>query len=444
MRRTATFALAVAATLALAPAAWSTPTVSFNMTGTPGNNGWFRGNVTIHWTVTEIGSVISSSGCELGQLVTTEGQTSHTCTVTFQGGSAQATATPKIDKTAPVVSGASPARGPDANGWYNHPVAVAFTGTDAVSGLASCSAPTYGGGDGSGVAVSGTCTDLAGNTSAPGGFSLNYDATAPSVAAAADRPPDGNGWYRKPVTVTFNGADATSGVESCTQPARYAGPDKAQVAIAGTCRDRAGNTAAGGLTTKYDATAPKLAGVAVQVEAEKRVARVRWKKPPDAVLVLIDRSPGVNGRTKTRVYKGTGQSFVDKTVRRGVRYRYEVLAADAAGNVAGTAVTATARPTLYAPLAGAVVRAPVRLAWEPFKGARFYNVQLFRGKTKVLSLWPTTARLRLPKAWRYLGRKQTLKAGRYTWFVWPALGTRAEPRYGRPLGSSTFVIRGGA
>ena len=75
---------------------------------------------------------------------------------------------------------------------------------------------------------------------------------------------------------------------------------------------------------------------------------------------------------------------------------------------------------------------------------RDHVVVMIQGKTKVLSLWPTTARLRLPKAWQYLGKRQTLRNGRYTWFVWPALGTRAKPRYGRPLGSSTFVIRGGA
>jgi hypothetical protein len=127
-----------------------------------------------------------------------------------------------------------------------------------------------------------------------------------------------------------------------------------------------------------------------------------------------------------------------------VRYRYELIASDAAGNVAGTAVTADARPALYLPAAGAVVRRPPLLAWEPFKGARYYNVQLHRNGVKVLSVWPTKPRLRLAKSWRYLGRKQALRPGLYRWFVWPALGTRAQPRFGRVLGSSTFRVRGGA
>ena len=53
----------------------------------------------------------------------------------------------KIDKTAPSVSGAALARAPDSNGWFNHPVAAAFSGQDAVSGIAGCSSPTYAGGD---------------------------------------------------------------------------------------------------------------------------------------------------------------------------------------------------------------------------------------------------------------------------------------------------------
>ena len=42
---------------------------------------------------------------------------------------------------------------------------------------------------------------------------LNYDATPPSVTgAAAERPPDGNGWYNHPVAIAFTGRDDTSGV----------------------------------------------------------------------------------------------------------------------------------------------------------------------------------------------------------------------------------------
>ena len=48
------------------------------------------------------------------------------------------TITVRRDATRAVSVTAARARGPDANGWYSRPVAVAFSGTDALSGIASC------------------------------------------------------------------------------------------------------------------------------------------------------------------------------------------------------------------------------------------------------------------------------------------------------------------
>src|SRR5207248_8049193 len=113
------------------------------------------------------------------------------------------TKTVKIDATAPTGIGAAPARSADANGWYRNPVTINWTGSDATSGIASCTSLSYNGPDGSSIAPSGSCTDQAGNTSAllilPNPF--KYDSTAPVFAASADRPPNANGWYRSPVTV---------------------------------------------------------------------------------------------------------------------------------------------------------------------------------------------------------------------------------------------------
>ena len=56
-------------------------------------------------------------------------------------------------------------------------------------------------------------------------------------------------------------------------------------------------------------------------------------------------------------------------------------------------------------------------------------------------MWPTKPELVLAKKWRYGGRQQRLLPGLYRWFVWPALGTRAQPRFGPSLGSSTFRVK---
>lgn len=349
------------------------------------------------------------------------------------------TITVRRDATPPQVTAATPSRPPDSGEWYRQPLSAAFAGTDATSGIASCATPSYGGGDGASVSVSGSCTDVAGNTSGAS-FGFKYDATPPAVTPSVDRPPDGHGWYRKPLTVSFAGADVTSGIAACTAPTRYAGPDLAKAAVVGSCRDAAGNVAEVGQAFQYDATAPKLPEAKAQVE--NGVARIVWKRSPDAVLVELERTPGVNGRPKTVVYRGNGVSFTDKTVHDGVRYRYEIRAADAAGNVTQKAVTAAvAQPALYRPEAGAAVRAPLVLAWKAAAGASYYNVQLHRNGIKVLTSWPKAATLRIGRTWRYAGKVQRLEPGRYRWYVWGARGTRAKPQYGKLLGSSTFVVK---
>ncbi len=60
-------------------------------------------------------------------------------------------------------------------------MSIRFAGTDATSGVRSCSAASYGGPDAAGISLSGTCTDVAGNTGS-GSIRLNYDATPPAAA----------------------------------------------------------------------------------------------------------------------------------------------------------------------------------------------------------------------------------------------------------------------
>jgi hypothetical protein len=176
------------------------------------------------------------------------------------GNSRQASFAMKYDATGPTVTGGSAARAPDANGWYNHPLVVSFAGSDATSGIESCGAPTYGGPDSATASVSGSCRDRAGNTSGAGSFSLKYDATAPEVVATASRAPNANGWYNSPLTVSFSASDPTSGVEACSAPQAYDGPDAASASVVGSCRDRAGNTRPRTLTLAYDTTAPTMSG----------------------------------------------------------------------------------------------------------------------------------------------------------------------------------------
>lgn len=149
---------------------------------TPGDcTGWYQSDVSIDWTVLPSGAAILA-GCQDKTLTTDTTGSVEYCSAQFGQSKKTAEVTITVDKTLPVVIGGQPVRGPDFGGWYNHPVAIAFSGSDLTSGIDSCTAPTYGGPDSGAGSVFGTCVDKAGNVSSPFAFSLSYDATAPPLA----------------------------------------------------------------------------------------------------------------------------------------------------------------------------------------------------------------------------------------------------------------------
>jgi hypothetical protein len=135
--------------------------------------------VTVSWLVDDPESGIAAqAGCGRTVVTAETAGATITCTARNRIGLVNTQAVVvRIDKTPPVVA-ANPSRSPDRNGWYNHPLTVAFTGTDATSGIASCTSAGYGGPDSAAAVLSGSCTDKAGNA-ASGSFSLKYDATPP-------------------------------------------------------------------------------------------------------------------------------------------------------------------------------------------------------------------------------------------------------------------------
>jgi hypothetical protein len=99
---------------------------------------------------------------------------------------------------------------------------------------------------------------------------------------------------------------------------------------------------------------------------------------------------------------------------------------------------------LLSPAAHAAVRTrrPPLLRWMPVRGARYYNVQLFRGARKVLSAWPKRPRYQIKSHWTQLGTRQRLRRGRYRWYVWPGFGARPKARYGDLIGGRAFTVTG--
>jgi hypothetical protein len=175
------------------------PLVTFTIDGIQGSNSWYRGSnssasyVIVRWTVSDPESPITSSpGCEPAvRIYDPNSGTTATCTATSAGGTtAITTKTIKVDSDPPTGITATPSRVPDANGWYNHALGVAWSGSDATSGIASCTSLSYPGPDAAPAALSGGCTDLAGNNSSTP-FSLRYDATPPQLSAVSVQSTDG-------------------------------------------------------------------------------------------------------------------------------------------------------------------------------------------------------------------------------------------------------------
>jgi hypothetical protein len=158
------------------------PDVTPVLYGTVGTNGWYITNVTLNWVVQDPDSpILESHGCDAHTLVADTVGTSYTCYARSEGGETQKTTTLKRDATPPTVT-VVPERAPDANGWYNHAVAFAYTGADATSGIAACSRVAYAGPDNPNASIAGTCTDKAGNVTSAN-TALKYDATPPTVTS---------------------------------------------------------------------------------------------------------------------------------------------------------------------------------------------------------------------------------------------------------------------
>ena len=83
------------------------------------------------------------------------------------------------DKTPPFIT-ASVSPSPNAYGWNNQDIAIAYTCVDILSGIAVCPSPVAIATEGAGQVVQGTATDLAGN-SASVEVTVNIDRTAPAV-----------------------------------------------------------------------------------------------------------------------------------------------------------------------------------------------------------------------------------------------------------------------
>jgi hypothetical protein len=112
------------------------------------------------------------------------------------------------DTTPPTIAAAvNPT--PNAAGWHKTDATVSFTCADSTSGVASCPAPVTITTEGVNQPISGTATDLAGN-SATASLTVNLDKLAPTVTITS--PSNGATVSSTPVNVTGTASDSLSGI----------------------------------------------------------------------------------------------------------------------------------------------------------------------------------------------------------------------------------------
>lgn len=501
----AVVALAAAAALSLpATARADGVTIAAVCNGSGCSTGWYRTSVTVSFNVS--GTNIKSLDCPETTIDSDTAGQDVKCVVTLSDNTITGkVVTIKRDATPPTVSSIGASRPADSNGWYNHGVTITASGSDALSGIASCTSTTYSGPDGSSITLSGTCTDQAGNVSAPKTISFSYDSTGPSVSPAPAREPDANGWYDHPLDVAFQGQDGASGVDGCTS-ASYSGPDNAGATVSGTCRDKAGNSTTVSFGLHYDATPPAVTTATPSrppddngwynhdlsvafggTDSTSGIAScdtVTYAKPDDATASVTGRCRDNAGNASA---PGVFAFRFDSTPPKLAK-----LAAqpdDREVSLAWTASPDTARIEVARTRAGGktvTLYAGKRLAAfvdrKVRNGSRYTYVvtaldaagnrmvvkavatpaaalvaprrdQRIRGETtlrwrgvKGASYYNVQLWLRGKKvltAWPSGPslRLPRLASGPYTWFVWPGRGSRNAHRYGPLIGHSTFVVR---
>jgi len=246
------------------------PTITAAATTVPNAAGWYNGNVTVHFTCTDAGSGIPAGACPADQTLSTEGTavSSTARTVTDAAGNVSDSSnvvTGKIDKTKPTITAAATTL-PNAAGWYNGPVTVHFTCTDALSGIPAGACPADQTLSTEGTAVSSTArtvTSAAGSVSDSSNFiTVKIDKTKPTITAAATTLPNAAGWYNGPVTVHFSCTDALSGIPAGACPAdqTLSTEGTAVSSTARTVTDAAGNVSNSSsiVTVRIDTTKPTM------------------------------------------------------------------------------------------------------------------------------------------------------------------------------------------
>jgi large repetitive protein len=239
------------------------PSLSGAPTTPPNSNGWYKGDVEVHWTCADALSGVGP--CPVNSTISGEGQNfvASASVTDLAGNTTGASSAPavQIDRTAPVTNASAP------GGWVNHAVNVALDSSDSLSGVATTQYSLDDGaaqtGDSVAIDTEGVhtlaywSTDKAGNEEAHKTISIQIDKTAPTINHTQSPAANANGWNNGDVTVTFSCGDAGAGLLSCTAPQTATGEGQS-LAVHGTAEDNAGNVSHDEASLNIDRTAPTI------------------------------------------------------------------------------------------------------------------------------------------------------------------------------------------
>ena len=203
------------------------PTTTLELSGTAGNNGWYRSDVTAIISANDTGSQCNSGVAKTEYsfdnaswfeyteplLLSDEGLITIYYRSIDAAGNMETTKEEliKIDKTAPAISAT---RSPDPNSyhWNNTNVTIHFAASDGISDIDSVTPDTVVTDEGAGQSVSGNAMDKAGNTAMLVVDDINIDKTPPTVTITS--PEAENYLHSECLTIDFSATDALSDIDS--------------------------------------------------------------------------------------------------------------------------------------------------------------------------------------------------------------------------------------
>jgi hypothetical protein len=211
-----------------------TPSTTATPSGTPGNAGWWRSDVSVSLVASDAWSGVAATSYRIdggawmpyGGPFAVTGEGTHLVEYRSSDNAGNVEGVQSlavnIDPTPPATS-ATPAGTVGCAGWYTSTVQVTLSASDATSGVALTQYQVNGGGWqayggpltlGDGVhTVDYRSTDVAGNPETAGSLSLAIDTSPPATSSSLSGAAGDNGWYRSNVDVTLSASDALSGLD---------------------------------------------------------------------------------------------------------------------------------------------------------------------------------------------------------------------------------------